>query len=110
VLFAEVDGIVLALNFSNSTTVDDRNGRSTHVAGIAAVVTNNARGIAEFGHNSVLMNGKVLGDTVAGRGHLSPMASTYEFADVRKSIRVKFPRKFIWAYKQRGERVEGRHD
>ncbi|HSW11032.1 MAG TPA: S8 family serine peptidase, partial [Bacillota bacterium] len=58
--------VVAARNFSTSTTVSDRNGHGTHVAGIAAAVTNNARGIAGLGFNAVLMNGKVLGDNGSG--------------------------------------------
>ncbi|HCC33467.1 MAG TPA: peptidase S8 [Clostridiales bacterium] len=58
--------VVLARNFTTSPTVNDRNGHGTHVAGIAAAVTNNARGIAGLGFDSVLMNGKVLGDNGSG--------------------------------------------
>lgn len=59
--------VVDARNFTTSRTVSDRNGHGTHVAGIAAAVTNNARGIAGLGFDSVLMNGKVLGDNGAGQ-------------------------------------------
>lgn len=59
--------VVAARNFTTSRTVSDRNGHGTHVAGIAAAVTNNARGIAGLGFDSVLMNGKVLGDDGSGR-------------------------------------------
>jgi thermitase len=59
--------VVAARNFTTSRTVSDRNGHGTHVAGIAAAVTNNARGIAGLGFDSVLMNGKVLGDNGAGQ-------------------------------------------
>jgi len=65
--------VVLARNFSSSRTVSDRNGHGTHVAGIAAAVTNNARGVAGLGFNAVLMNGKVLGDD--GSGTWSSVAS-----------------------------------
>jgi thermitase len=58
--------VVAARNFTTSSTVSDRNGHGTHVAGIAAAVTNNARGVAGLGFNSVLMNGKVLGDDGSG--------------------------------------------
>ncbi|HSW09456.1 MAG TPA: S8 family serine peptidase, partial [Bacillota bacterium] len=58
--------VVAARNFTTSPTVNDRNGHGTHVAGIAAAVTNNARGIAGLGFDSVLMNGKVLGDNGSG--------------------------------------------
>jgi thermitase len=60
-------------NFTTSRTVNDRHGHGTHVAGIAAAVTNNARGVAGMGFDSVLMNGKVLGDD--GRGTWSWVAS-----------------------------------
>lgn len=36
--------VVAAQNFTTSLTVSDRNGYVTHVAGLAAAVTNNARG------------------------------------------------------------------
>lgn len=65
--------VVAARNFTTSRTVNDRNGHGTHVAGIVAAVTNNARGIAGLGFDSVLMNGKVLGDN--GSGMLSWVAS-----------------------------------
>jgi thermitase len=58
--------VVAARNFTTSPTVNDRNGHGTHVAGIAAAVTNNGRGIAGLGFDSVLMNGKVLGDNGSG--------------------------------------------
>jgi thermitase len=58
--------VVAARNFTTSSTVSDRNGHGTHVAGIAAAVTNNARGVAGLGSKSVLMNGKVLGDDGSG--------------------------------------------
>jgi thermitase len=59
--------VVAAKNFTTSWTVSDRNGHGTHVAGIAAAVTNNAKGVAGMGFDSVLMNGKVLGDNGSGR-------------------------------------------
>lgn len=58
--------VVASRNFTTSRTVSDRNGHGTHVAGIAAAVTNNARGVAGMGFDSVLMNGKVLGDNGSG--------------------------------------------
>ncbi len=58
--------VVAARNFTTSPTVSDRHGHGTHVAGIAAAVTNNARGIAGMGFDVVLMNGKVLDDTGSG--------------------------------------------
>ena len=38
-------------NCSSSSTVDDRYGHGTHVAGIAAAATNNSKGVAGGGHN-----------------------------------------------------------
>ncbi len=58
--------VVAAQNFTTSLTVSDRHGHGTHVAGIAAAATNNARGIAGMGFDVVLMNGKVLGDDGSG--------------------------------------------
>ena len=49
-----------------SRTVDDKYGHGTHVAGIAAAITNNGKGVAGVGFNSTLMNVKVLGDTGSG--------------------------------------------
>ncbi len=41
--------IVASINFSASNTTDDLYGHGSHVAGIAAAVTNNARGVAGAG-------------------------------------------------------------
>jgi thermitase len=60
-------------NFTTSSTVDDRYGHGTHVAGIAAAATNNGVGVAGVGYNCTIMNGKVLGDT--GSGYYSWIAS-----------------------------------
>ncbi len=54
-------------NFSTSATVDDLYGHGTHVAGIAAAITNNHTGLAGVGYNSSLMNVKVLDDTGEGQ-------------------------------------------
>jgi len=65
--------IVANKNFTTSTTVDDKYGHGTHVAGIAAAITNNSRGVAGAGFNSSLMNVKVLGDN--GSGYYSWIAN-----------------------------------
>jgi thermitase len=64
--------IVANKNFTLSRTVDDKYGHGTHVAGIAAAITNNGKGVAGVGFNSSLMNIKVLGDT--GTGYYSWIA------------------------------------
>jgi thermitase len=55
--------IVANANFSTSSTVDDLYGHGTHLAGIAAAITNNGAGIAGVGYNCTLMNGKVAEDS-----------------------------------------------
>jgi thermitase len=54
------------INFSNSATVDDVYGHGTHVAGIAAAMTDNAIGVAGLGYTATIMNVKVLSDVGAG--------------------------------------------
>lgn len=60
-------------NFTTSRSVDDKVGHGTHVAGIAAAITNNAKGVAGVGHDALIMNGKVLDDR--GNGSVSSLAS-----------------------------------
>ena len=65
--------IVANKNFTLSRTVDDKYGHGTHVAGIAAAITNNGKGVVGVGFNSSLVNIKVLGDT--GTGYYSWVAN-----------------------------------
>jgi thermitase len=58
--------VVLSQNFSDSATLDDLYGHGSHVAGIAAAVTNNATGVAGLGWGVSLANVKVLGDNGTG--------------------------------------------
>jgi len=58
--------IVANRNCTSSATADDQYGHGTHVAGIAAAVTNNAAGVAGVGYDCRLMNVKVLGDNGSG--------------------------------------------
>src|SRR4030042_559478 len=51
--------IISNVNFSGSPTVDDVCGHGTHVAGIAAAMTNNGIGVAGLGYRAALMNVKV---------------------------------------------------
>lgn len=65
-------------NCTNSTTVDDRYGHGTHVAGIAAAATNNNVGVAGLGYNVRLINAKGLGDD--GSGYYSWIANCIVWA------------------------------
>jgi thermitase len=65
-------------NFTTSTTVDDIHGHGTHVAGIAAAMTNNGIGVAGLGYSSTIMNVKVLGDN--GSGYYSWIAGGIAWA------------------------------
>jgi thermitase len=62
-----VSKIVSNINFGSSPTVDDVYGHGTHVAGIAAAITDNGVGVAGLACNSTIMNVKVLDDTGSGR-------------------------------------------
>jgi thermitase len=64
--------IVKNINFSSSATVDDVYGHGTHVAGIAAAMTNNGMGVAGLGYSATIMNVKVLADN--GQGYWSGVA------------------------------------
>ena len=70
--------IVAQQNCTTSGTLDDLYGHGTHVAGIAAAVTNNATGVAGMGYNAGLVNAKVLGDD--GSGYYSWIASCVVWA------------------------------
>lgn len=70
--------IVASNNCTSSPTLDDLYGHGTHVAGIAAAVTNNGVGVAGLGYNASLMNVKVLGDN--GSGYYSWIADCLVWA------------------------------
>ena len=58
--------IISNINFTTSTTVDDVYGHGTHVAGIAAAITNNGIGVAGLSYSATIMNVKVMGDSGSG--------------------------------------------
>lgn len=70
--------IVANQNCTDSSTDDDLYGHGTHVAGIAAAVTNNSLGVAGLGYDASLMNVKVLGDN--GSGYYSWIANCLVWA------------------------------
>ena len=65
--------LISNINFSSSATTDDIYGHGTHVAGIAAAMTDNKVGVAGLGYSATIMNVKVLGDS--GSGSYSGVAS-----------------------------------
>lgn len=65
----DIEGKVLArANFTNNPDIDN-NGHGTHVAGIAAALTNNTIGVAGLGFSSSLLSAKVL--DFSGSGYYS---------------------------------------
>ncbi|MFI2369823.1 S8 family serine peptidase [Streptomyces sp. NPDC018833] len=55
-----------SVNFSQSPTAQDFNGHGTHVAGIAAAVTDNGIGVAGVARGTRLWNVKILNDDMTG--------------------------------------------
>lgn len=74
-LSSKVDSWV---NYSSASSNDDLNGHGTHVAGIAAAITNNSIGVAGLGFNSHLLSVKVLNDR--GSGYTSSIANGITWA------------------------------
>ncbi len=70
--------VVLAQNFTTSTTTDDRCNHGTHVAGTIGAVTNNGIGVAAVAPQASLINGKVLNDT--GHGFFSDIDTAIQWA------------------------------
>ncbi len=54
--------VVASINFSNSPTIDDRNGHGTHIAGIIAASPNTMAGIIGLAYNASILNVKVAND------------------------------------------------
>lgn len=66
------------INYSSSRSSDDLYGHGTHVAGIAAAITNNGLGVAGTGFNTHLLSVKVLDDS--GSGYTSSIANGITWA------------------------------
>ena len=69
---------VARVNFTTTASDDDLYGHGTHVAGIAAALTNNSIGVAGLGYEASLMSVKVLNDS--GSGYYSWVANGINWA------------------------------
>ncbi len=70
--------VVLAENFTATSSTDDMCNHGTHVAGIVAAVTNNAQGVAGVAPGARLISGKVLDDS--GNGFISDIDQGIQWA------------------------------
>lgn len=91
--------VAAKVNMTSSPTTNDLYGHGTHVAGIAAALTNNGLGVAGVGFNSSLMNVKVLDDQ--GFGYYSWIANGITWAAnngakvINMSLGGSFPSKTL---------------